>query len=562
MKFPFDSRMSLALLAAMAFLGDGCIVVNGSKPETHAKTRTVFETATSPSTSYVTAVQPSLEKRNGVLALSIRATIHEEFPKTRHEETVTVQKKKKLAIGLFPGAAQCLIHPDGALRVIQMRGGERHSPCYYAEYGGGMPLPDSVGNYLLVNLVAAPLTVGFLWVAGTIDTLFVEPFRGWSPEVDYYDPLYIEKRSGNGQSAFLYDCHASPKLQATLILTEDERRDIGLWTCFDRHVPQGGQPPGRVGFVGCYKYPLFYVGVDKTKPEPAGTETKTRFCAISGPFEATVEIPELGYREVRLVEATGDVASFSVPKVPQDCTVRAYASFREASSSGVAAGGRGDVMRQALARTLGQRFSFDIVLDGPQEAAVRTPSGERQFAVPPARQVATPQIAPKPLFRVIGIEPQEDGRYLVTIRVEDSSKTLNLIKAIRPEVQRIVREDFMGRNPSIPPQYVRDYLRSSVPREKNGEELVFSGWAFSVRPVEDGWSYDPDTRRGWVRILVAGGMPGDDAKRWARENIAAIVSEKNVALEAGKAPPSGAQYRSLAEKFEDGILTVEFEAIE
>ena len=57
-------------------------------------------------------------------------------------------------------------------------------------------------------------------------------------------------------------------------------------------------------------------------------------------------------------------------------------------------------------------------------------------------------------------------------------------------------------------------------------------------------------------------MPADDAKSWARKNIAAIISDKNVALEASKAPPSGAQYRSLAEKFEDGVLTVEFEAIE
>ena len=176
--------------------------------------------------------------------------------------------------------------------------------------------------------------------------------------------------------------------------------------------------------------------------------------------------------------------------------------------------------------------------------------------------VAPPQPLPKPLFRVIGIEPKDDGSYVVSIGIEDPSQTFKLINTLMPEVQRIVRDDFLGRNPSISPQFVREYLRYSVPKEKNGEELVFSGWAFSVRPVEDGWDYDPDTRRGWIRLRITGGMPADDAKSWARKNIAAIVSEKNVALEAGKVPPSGAQYRSLAEKFEDGILTVEFETIQ
>ena len=59
-----------------------------------------------------------------------------------------------------------------------------------------------------------------------------------------------------------------------------------------------------------------------------------------------------------------------------------------------------------------------------------------------------------------------------------------------------------------------------------------------------------------------GDMPASETKRWARENISAIVSEKNVVIEAGKAPPKGAKFRSLNENYSNGVLAVEFETVE
>ena len=59
-----------------------------------------------------------------------------------------------------------------------------------------------------------------------------------------------------------------------------------------------------------------------------------------------------------------------------------------------------------------------------------------------------------------------------------------------------------------------------------------------------------------------GAIPEDILRTYVRANISAIVSEKNVILEAGQAPPAGARYRSLGESYEDGILTVEFEALD
>ncbi len=78
----------------------------------------------------------------------------------------------------------------------------------------------------------------------------------------------------------------------------------------------------------------------------------------------------------------------------------------------------------------------------------------------------------------------------------------------------------------------------------------------------DGWEYDPVTLKGRIRLRVMGDMPASETKRWARENIAAIILDKNIVIEAGKAPPKGAKFQSLGENFTDGVLTVEFEAVE
>lgn len=75
---------------------------------------------------------------------------------------------------------------------------------------------------------------------------------------------------------------------------------------------------------------------------------------------------------------------------------------------------------------------------------------------------------------------------------------------------------------------------------------------------EDGWFYDHESRRGWMRFAIPDGMSVEDVRRWVRDNIAALVAEKNILLEAGVAPPSNVTFRSLGESLENGILTVEF----
>ncbi len=214
----------------------------------------------------------------------------------------------------------------------------------------------------------------------------------------------------------------------------------------------------------------------------------------------------------------------------------------------------------ADAKTMNQRALAAYCRDHPELCETPGVSNGQPPPGNPPRPPQPPSPSTKPLYNIVGIEPLNDGQYVVRVEVEDRSKTFTIINEIKRHVQNLVREGFVSQQMVDDPKDIRESLQYRT--EEDGRIVIFTAWAFSVRPVEDGWKYDPVTRTGQVRLRVNGGMPASEAKRWARENISVIVSEKNTVIEAGKAPPEGAKFRSLNENFAGGILTVEFKAVE
>ena len=172
---------------------------------------------------------------------------------------------------------------------------------------------------------------------------------------------------------------------------------------------------------------------------------------------------------------------------------------------------------------------------------------------------ATPSPPP---YDITTVESYTGGRAVYRVTIQDPSKTaFDIERIVRPEIERIVREAFESES------FVtdRDSVRVAViPDFCENRTILFTAMAFSAEPVADGWTYDADSRRGTVRLRVTGRVDADAARRWARQNIANIVRDKNIALssDAGTPPPLGATFRSLGESLEDGILTVEFEAVQ
>ena len=263
-------------------------------------------------------------------------------------------------------------------------------------------------------------------------------------------------------------------------------------------------------------------------------------------------LPALGYQETVAVEPGATEAKFNLPDAANgDATASGTIRYAFPAEGEAAVSNTDD--REILQLAVEREWLVVVSLPSPpmlrEEEYVRRIGNDEKL-----RNDSAP-------FRIVRIsKTNDDAGFVVLVAVEDMAKTFSIINSVKPNILRIVREDFQARNPNIPAQTIRERLKYEI--EDDGKYIVFTGWAFSVRPTEDGWSYDPATRRGWMRLAITGDIAVEAAKQWALDNIAAIVADKNSVIEAGKTPPLGATFNSLGESFENDVLTVEFEVVQ
>ena len=513
---------STFVFASILCLGAGCVAFNVGKPTVIIDEQKITEKSATPVNVEVVAAKPQYRQAStDRVSVGLCADIEETYEKRIHSETSTIRKQRRLAIGFFPGAAEIYSMPEGALSPVLFA-----SQNSQGEYNSN---PQNLGkDYISSHLVFGVLSCGIAWVAPTVYSLLGAPFDSWECSHDYVDTAYVEKSL---RHTGWWTASYSPKL-GVLHRHSDE---LGIHTCLD--VTRKESNPSHVGLIGSHKYVAVFVDGPTIGPSTViGRETKRDGKNVNGPYIVEFSIPELRHFDWKRVTSSESLTSFPLPIAPYNCRADAVVTFREDDSQ--RAGIADDLTRKTLAKAKGQSFRFEVNLQGSGDGSGRVSKS----------------------YEIVGITPSGDGKYSVQVKILDKSKTFSIGRNLENEVKRLIREDYFGKHPETPMQHIRETVEWET--EDGGNILVYTGWAFSVRPVDDGWSYDSHTRRGWVRLRITGGMPAEDAKRWARDNIAAIVSEKNVEIEAGKVPPPGAAFRSLGESFENGILTVEFEAVQ
>lgn len=525
---PLVSSLTAPAIATALLLGSGCVAFNVGQPEVITDTRDVPVPSSSPVAADVASVGLQVRQiGTDRVVVSLGADVDETFEKRSYRETWTIRKRRRLGVGLFPGMSEILLMPDKALSAAVFAR-KRHATGEYADN------PLGQGTMYILKSVPMILMCCIPQVIGTVNSLLVEPFGPWECEHDFVDPDYVRKLTPlkvTGGTIGRWQASESPKIR----VLSKYANQLGVHTCLNSEGGSSGLAFSHMGLVGIHKYVAVFVdGPEKGPSTVIGTESKRRSVAVTGPYIVEFSIPDLDHMDWRRVAARETETTFPLPMAPRNCTAEAVVTFRPDHSAGAAAAG--DITRKALAKAAEeQRFRIPVTLKGRG-----TPDGS--------------------MYEVLDIRPLGGGKYVVRVAIKDKSKTFSISRSIEGEIKRLMREDYFGKHPETPAKDIRETTQCET--EDSGSILVYTGWAFSVRPVRDGWFYDSDTRRGWVRLRISGEMPAEDAKRWARENITAIVSEKNVVLEAGKAPPSGATYRSLAESFKDGVLTVEFEAVQ
>jgi len=510
----------------------GCVSLPIGKLEVFRHELEEVETGTRPERTRMERARVVLRQTGDRAVVSIDAELAEDVARKRHVRHVTVRKQRWLAFGLFPAAAELVWMPKEALQSTMgvYRSHYDMGPPYCGYYVDANPGTAAYAN----DQFFGSACLGILPIIGTFDAFLVEPFRPWqSNGHDYYD-AECWRRGVVKQGRTVADASDSPRIRALADLPEGMRREIGVSTCFDVRSTGPGNPWKDLGWAGLHKYLAVYVDVEEALAEVIGTETRMRRAAVEGPCEIELSIPGVGFSERRVLERWKTNTVFNLPSAAHEMSIEAFVSVREAPGAGRdRTPGR---TREAIRLLAGQANRCDVNL--------RAGEGEERSRA----------------FEIEEIHPGRDGRYEVRVRVAEGARHSGVAEAIVPEVRRLIREEYANRHPGARVADVRDWVSWEVDAG-DPAVLVFEGWVFAVRALSEGWHYDETTRRGEVRMLVADGVPQERAAEWAREDIAAIVMDKG-ALETGENASEPAAFRCLGTRFEGGILTISFEAIQ
>ena len=535
MNLAHSSAICLALSAAC--LSAGCFTCHVGRPESY--TAVVGEEVRTGDlkSSDVLAATPFLRNVNDTcVSVSLVADIEDEYALVRVPMSRTVEKQRRMTFGLFPNVG-------AKLAPLQKPGFSRIGVDW------NTPVPDNRAALLLL-----PVTIPI----GTVWSLLVKPFYG------DYGPEYLMFNYDEYQKDFRYDAEKGKKVYDPngrewwtdfRTIREASGEKLNIWLLGEEAVHPN--PQYAVLFTSWFGFArgceVYLSDRQDGTPVPEGTRRQKRSgVALTGPFEVELSIKELRWRVCKTVEQGQTQAVFALPEVAADATAEVNVSIR--SIPGRPPPDITDKAIAMLGKTGTRIDSFYVALKAPPKNKENT--GTSGTA---ATQQKTQHPA-RPLYESIRKKDLSNGRIEVRVRVNDTSRTFDIDRMLQSAVRQVFRDDFAGSHPGESDASIREYVHWVT--SKDGREMIYTGWAFSVRPLRNGWYYNNETRRGWVRLRISENIPVDEAKSWAQENISAIVSDKNIALEVGKAPPPGATYRSLDESFEDGILTVEFEAVQ
>ncbi len=317
-----------------------------------------------------------------------------------------------------------------------------------------------------------------------------------------------------------------------------------------------GSASEHLAFFGFHRFVKYTWGT------PVGSRMVDRTTAAEeeafgrGPFSVELEVPDIGFREKVVVPSGAREAAFTLPFADADRNANATVRFSAIASR--TAEPADDATRALLAGVRGRDCAVKVRLRAPPPglaSAARTSPGTAGVVT----QVVT-RVAPAIPYR-ISKSRSADGSPVWRVSIIDEAKTgLEIAALVRPKILGELRDEYLARHPSAKADNV--HAAAEYKTADGGKTLAFTGAAFELRPVVNGWSYDEESRRGAIRLQAPEDVSPALLRRWTKENIAEIVKDKNVTIPAGAAAPTDARFLLLSESLENGILTVEFEAIQ
>ena len=493
------SRAFVLPAAVFALLGSGCVAWNVGEPVSHVE-RVGSRIESKTLAERPVSSRPVFSQPDGKsFRVGLSATVEKDVEMREIVSEKTVTTQNRMSFGLFPGWAEFVYERNPGFARVKRIVHEAKQET----------VSDSAPAWLHVIVLpqASVFFAAFTLAGGVIYTpyaMFVEPFSG------------------------SYECFRPPHVD-DMPAFWSHMAIVG----FHRYQATSETPP-----------------VDRTITSRRRTESGER--RIPGPWQARLSIPAIRYERTVAVPGSGNEASFEIPPREGGGTESGTVTILPPANGGASSDA---VNRTLLARLAGTSHSVHVAI--PVKPAPRGGAGVvvtnvvvHQHLPPP-----TPGIAP---YAVLENDYENGtGRYL--IEITDPSKTGPEIHELAAgRIEREVRDAYLAENPGVPADAVRAHAAPSYQERK----IRYTVSVFSLVPEVDGFSYDGASRTGVLKLRVPPNADLSAAKRYVRDNISAIVSDKNAVIRTGEPPPRGATYRSLDENYVDGILTVEFEAVE
>ena len=160
----------------------------------------------------------------------------------------------------------------------------------------------------------------------------------------------------------------------------------------------------------------------------------------------------------------------------------------------------------------------------------------------------------EPLYNIISCKRENgsDFAYCFELELVGKDKSLKVFRAVQREFREAVKEDYAESFPSVR----LNELYVDFPEYELKESRI-EGRAVVLTISVSSLTYDPVTRQGKMAVRINSNQ-FEEARKYIRKNIEAIVRDKNIALVTGEIPPSAKFYLGREEIKDGNILEIEF----
>ena len=351
MKRTIVQAMAGAALAAPLIAG--CVAIPmGTETYTTEYPAAIRATQDSPKKTY--EPEPAVaagDGENRTVAVGLGGTVVSEQAREQHYEKVTVEKRKRMAFGVFPGCAEPLFRPRLAMvpqdLLTYYGDGEYGDDAHRATWAKTMG--SCVGGCLFLDTPVA---------------LLYGPFAPYEKSYHYLGHMIPQ---GSGKHVRI--TFSKSDVDALLKFPPEDREKIGAWTFHedDTH-PHNTFWNGfdQTAWVGFDKHCYYIVhGPEKTaKKTPADPSVTKEARTVPGPYTVTLRLPALGYAQTVAVKEGEKEAKFNLKRAANGAAT-AEGTLKYAFGAEGPEGVRDDEDRALLERAVEREWSVTVPLPSP-----------------------------------------------------------------------------------------------------------------------------------------------------------------------------------------------------